>query len=402
MEHKQSICDAGDIVNLTHTQEANRQILSSMLRSEESKLQEGISKRYGVDILDKDTFDFTNPMFSWKKLEEASVRLAERLREAEAVGVHQALLRAGINMIANTWYETVDTPYEKICATTVSNKFMELYAPMHIGAIPRRVERGAKFPQGKLVGMDIQLRNETFGLIMSLERVLFEDDQTGQIQQRAMDAGKNMRILENAWFATKFIGAASSYAGDPIPASETKPSDEANWPWSDAMVGGGKNKLAGYAAFSSPNLQALDIILMNQLDKNGNKLLVTPDTLYIGTDVKFAAATLLNSEWYPATTSMKVSGTGADTGVGITFAKNVMEGLYNLIVDRFLPKKAYSIGQAGKGSIFQRRTALEMTQENPQSGLSFDQDEYRFRARSRWNTDWIDPRFWALGNDGTV
>jgi len=39
-------------------------------------------------------------------------------------------------------------------------------------------------------------------------------------------------------------------------------------------------------------------------------------------------------------------------------------------------------------------------------GCALDQthtnDVFQFRSRARWEPDWIDPRFWFLGNDGTV
>ena len=57
---------------------------------------------------------------------------------------------------------------------------------------------------------------------------------------------------------------------------------------------------------------------------------------------------------------------------------------------------------AGKGLIGQIRDPLEVTQENPQSGVAFSADEFRYKARSRWNFDWLEPRFWYLGNNGTV
>jgi hypothetical protein len=291
----------------------------------------------------------------------------------------------------------VPVVHEQIVGTVVSNKAIELHAPLHRGAVPRRVQKHQPFPETKVRGLDIQIVNEKFGAIVGFERELFDDDQTGQIRDRAKDVGENMRILEAVWCATRFIGAAGSYSGDVIPASQTYATV-----WSTALDGGGSNKLPAYAAFSQPNLQALDIILMNQKDLLGNQLLVNPNTLYVGTDLKFAARALLNSEWYPSTTAMGVGGTGTSTGIGTSFARNVMEGLYNLVVDRFLPRKAYSIGEAGKGILLQRRDPLEFIQENPASGSAFQMDEYRFRARARWEPDWVDPRFWALGNDGTV
>ena len=206
-----------------------------------------------------------------------------------------------------------------------------------------------------------------------------------------------MAILEDAWMFQRFIGTAGSYGGDIIPASQTYTTV-----WSTALAGGGSNRLGSYLAFSSDNVQTLDILLMGQKDLLGNYLLVNPNTLLTGINLKFAARTLLNSEWYPATTAMKVGGTGASTTIGTSYAKNVLDGAYNLVVSRFLPAKSYALGEAGKGIVFQMREGLSVVNENPQSGMAFSQDEFRFRAKARWAVDWIDPRFWALGNDGSV
>lgn len=385
-----------------HLMESNRAATKAIQENAQERLVESLKESYGIDLAAKDAkgvavFNFTHPRFSWTKAREAAYKVAAKMKEANAEAVFGQLLRAGVSNVANTWYELVETNHEQIGATAVSNKAIELYAPLHRGAIPRRVLRGEKFPETKVQGLDIQIVNEKFGAIVGFERELFDDDQTGQIASRAKDIGENMRILEDAWFFTRFIGAAGSYAGDVIPASATY-----STVWSTALSGGGSNKLGSYSAFSSANVQALDLLLMKQLDLLGNKMLVSPNTLLTGTDLKFAARTLLNSEWYPSTSAMGVAGTGASTGVGASYAKNVLDGLYNLVVSRFLPSKAYALGEAGKGIIFQRRDPLEVVQENPASGAAFSQDEFRFRSRARWEPDWIDPRFWALGNDGTV
>lgn len=340
------------------------------------------------------------PTFNWRSFREAAYETASRrFMEAQAEGVFNALLRAGINTITNGWYNLVDTNHERICAMTTSTHAVEPYAPVHRGSVPRRVPRGTPFPETKVAGpLDIQMLNEKFGAISSIEKELIDDDQSGIITQRVQDIGPNMAILEDAWTFQRFIGTAGSYGGDIIPASQTYP----NGIWSTTLTGGGSNRLGSYSAFTSDNVQALDILLMGQKDLLGNYLLVNPNTLLAGINLKFAARTLLNSEWYPATTAMKAGGTGTITNIGTTYAKNVLDGAYNLIVSRFLPAKAYALGEAGKGIVFQMRDGLSVTQENPQSGPAFSQDEFRFRSRARWAVDWIDPRFWALGSDGSV
>jgi hypothetical protein len=377
--------------------ESNRAITKDLSDRSISRINESLKSTFGLDAGDKKVFDFSSPRFSWTEARRGAYKLAERLKESNAEGIFGSLLRAGINTMANGWYNLVETNHEQVGATTTSTHAIEPYAPLHRGATPRRVVRGQPFPETRVAGLDIQIMNEKFGAIVSFERELFDDDQTGQISQRARDIGENMRILEDAWFFQRFTGTAGSYGGDTIPASQTYTTV-----WSTSLSGGGKNKPASYAAFTSAGVQALDILLMNQVDLLGNKMLVNPNTLLVGANLKFPARTMLNSEWYPSTTAMAAGGTGTTTGIGASYARNVLQGLYNLVVSRFYGPTAYALGEAGKGIVFQRRDALEVVQENTQSGMAFTQDEYRFRSRSRWEPDWIDPRFWAQGSDGSV
>src|SRR6185312_2405697 len=138
-----------------------------------------------------------------------------------------------------------------------------------------------------------------------------------------------------------------------IPASQTFSSGV----YSASLTGGGSNRLTAYAAFSSQAIQNLYVLAIKMLDANGNKMLVTPTDLVHGSSLALPVLTLLNSAFYPSTVSMKAGGgaSGADTAVGANYAENVLKGLYNPVMSRFLPATAYGIMQGGKGLIFQRR-----------------------------------------------
>lgn len=381
--------------------ERNRSLTNRVQEHAEGQLTESVRKAFGVDLKDKE-FKFEDPFFSWKGFRESAYKLAsKKLQEANAENTFSQLLRGGINMIANDWYRLVETNHEMVGATTFSTKAVEPYAPMNRGGLPRRVQASQPFPRTRVAGLDIQIANEKFGAIVDFERELFDDDQTGQIAQRARDIGENMRIIEDAWFFQRFIGTAGSYGGDPIPASQTYGANV--WVTSASpFTGGGYNRPTSYGIFTPQLVENGDVALMNQLDLLGNKMLVNPNTLLVGTNNKFSARIMLNSEWYPANVTTKVAGGTQDTTLGTSFARNPLDGLYNLVVSRFMPAKAWALGEGGKGIVFQRRDAMEMIQENPQSGMAFTQDVYAFRSRARWEPDWIDPRFWWLGNDGSV
>jgi len=52
--------------------------------------------------------------------------------------------------------------------------------------------------------------------------------------------------------------------------------------------------------------------------------------------------------------------------------------------------------------ILQMRQPVAIEQEATNAGESFNRDIYRFKASSRMNADWVDPRFAWQGNDGSV
>ena len=162
--------------------------------------------------------------------------------------------------------------------------------------------------------------------------------------------------------------------------------------------------MATWLTLSQPALEDANIALKLMRDPLGNKMLVLPNTLVVATDLVFNAAKLLNSGMQPSVPGV-LGGTvgGAISGTtGWTEAINPLKGLFTLKEMRFLPLKSWYLGEAKKGLVFQRRDALEVVQELPATGQSFEQDAYRFRTRSRWECDWIESRFGFQGNDGSV
>lgn len=375
--------------------ETNRKLDAEVIDGFLQPQYDDIKAIYGVDLKE---MNFSSPRFNWGKFKESAFKLARRMREANSASTFGQLFRVGAQTIANEWYQKTDVTYKSWIQEVTSNKRQEWYPPMFKATPPRRTATGEKFKNQKVAGLDIVMVNYKAGGILGFERELWDDDQTGQIQRRISDGSENMAVMEEAWAYARFIGAATTYGDDMIPASQTKPATEANWPWAPAtaaLVGGGFNRPASYATFTQALLISAWQQLYNQLDGLGYKMLVQPDTILCSRIDTFAIKTVLNSEYYPV---------GAQSAgvVGGAFAKNVLKGLANEITSRFMPDKAWALGQSGRGMVFQRRDPVEIIMEAPNSGLSFEQDEMRGRIRSRWEVDWIAPHFWFLGNDGTV
>lgn len=340
---------------------------------------------YGFD---PDRIDWMNPKLSFKTLKESVESYCSRLREANAESAFGQLLRAGIQTFAINSYLLVPVVYPDLCTEVGSSRRQEFYAPLYRPNLPKRVEAGEPFQESKAIGVDRELINFKFGFIESFERELFDDDQTGQIKNRASLMGENFRILEEIYVMGKIVGSGLTSQGVIVPASTL----------SDGVytVAKGNRPTGAFARITQPGLEAGDIALMNIADPLGNKFLVTPTTVLGSPADKFVIAKLLNSALQPSVPTT----TAGDTGYVMT--ANPLQGLYTMKISRYLPSGAWFLGDFKKGLVFQRRDPLEVIQENPASGASFIQDVFKFRTRSRFEVDWIESRFVFEGDDGSV
>lgn len=395
--------------NLSAVSESYRKIKKMFNQRDLAAVNAEIKESYRIDIGNKQVFDLNNPFFSIQGFRETVFRQTKegRYRESLPESAFSALLRAGINNYANGWYDLTDTVYEDIVMVVPSSHAVEPYAPVHRGGVPRRTPPNTPSPEVKVIApMDIQILNEKYTSISAVPEELIKWDMTGQIQMRLQDMGPNMAQYEDAYAAGKFISptGGTTFFDDTIPASTTKPSVETSstWPWTTAFLGGGANILASYKRFNQQTLQDMDNLLFKQKDMNGNRLVVNPDTLFHGGAIRFVASELLNSVWYPGSGTLSVSQTTTDSKLGTNFGANVMKGLYRPVASRYLPERAYAIGMAHKGMVFQVASGLEVVQENPNAGSSFTNGEIRYKAKKFWGCDWIDPRFWGLCDDGTA
>lgn len=366
--------------------------------ADEIELVETMQRKFGVDIRDEKAFPVREAGFSWKSVKS-------KLTEADSLSLFPQVLRAGVQSVVNSMYDNFPTTYESWAHTVTSSRIEELYAPLHGVGFPRQVGEQELFPEVGAAGLDIKLRNRKYGTLFPVSRELLEDDQTGQFQKLSGLMGQYARqVLEVLAYGKLASASNMSYAGLDVPTSETKPASEANYPWSTALVGGGATRPASYAALSQAAIQSAFIALMNQKNLLGLKMGVQPDTLLISPVYNFDLAVLLNSAYYP---------TGATAGqTGGAFSINPLEGIATKVVSRFMVDNLGSFAGNSKrwilcdskvpAFVVQVREAAVVEVENPLSGRSFDSDVVRFKLRTRANADWIDPRFFFQGSDGSV
>lgn len=366
------------------------------------KMRESLKRKVGIDMFDDKDFPVTNRRFSWRKLEE-------KLQEADSAGTFSQVLRAGVQTIADAAYQATPTTYEDWTHVVQSTKDTELYAPLHGISFPRQVGPQEIYPEVGAAGLDIKLKNYKYGSVFPLEKELLDDDQTGQFSKQAGLLGEYMKIVLEAWVYGKLASVSSmKYIDLSIPISETKPSTESNYPWTNSsapFVGGGFNKPTSFGAISQANIQNGIIGLMNQKNLLGIKMLVRPNRILIGPTSSFDLAVLLHSAYYP-------SGAAATGNVGGAFAINPLKGIADSTVSRFMfkndgtvngdSKAWYIVDDSVPWFVVQMREPVLVEQENPASGQSFDRDVIRTKVRMRANADFIDPRFAWQGDDGSV
>jgi len=383
--------------------EKNEKVMAKRLHENEEvkALKEYMQRKFKLDIFSKEFREKVETM-NWRKLER-------KLAEADSSSSFVQFLRAGIQALTNNMYEVVQTSWEDWATSVSSSRDTELYAPNHGVSFPRQVGEQTPYPQVGVAALDIKLKNYKYGNMYVLTQELLDDDQTGSFARQAGLLGEYMKLLVEVGVYGKLASVANmQYIDFQIPVSETKPSYEANYPWTSSAApfrGGGFNKPTSYGALNQTNIQNGIIALMNQKNLQGIKMQVNPTRLLISPQNSFDAAVLIHSSYYP-------SGAAAAGNTGGAFAINPLKSILDITVSRYMAnydgtflgssKAWYIVDDTKPWFIAQMREPVAVVQENPQAGQSFDLDVIRFKARSRQNWDFIDPRFAWQGNDGSV
>jgi phage major head subunit gpT-like protein len=389
-----------------NSEEQNRKVLESAMNKTENmvELREAMLRACKLDILDKKAFPVSDPNFSFAAAKK-------KMREAVGIAGFPQLARAGVQVAFNNAVMAyADTTYAKWVHVINSDKDTELYAPLH--GISFLQERGptGKFVESSVAGLDISLKNREFGQILSIDQNMLADDQTGQLAQLASDLAEWTELLKEVWCYGKLASVSgANYAGLSIPSSETKPANEANFPYAGAaapFVGGGFNKPASFGALTQPNIQAGHIALLAQKNLLGLKMAVNPKLLTVSPYYQFDSMILMQSTLNPSTTP------SAAQAVGGAYSVNPIKSLYEVNVSRFIfdntgnangNAKAWHLMDNSKPwFVLQLRQPGSVVQENPESGESFDRKVVRHRLDIRMNADIIDPRFMWQGSDGSA
>jgi hypothetical protein len=327
--------------------------------------------------------DVFSPEFSFHALREGATQLSDLL-EANTESVFGWLLRSSIQDFANDVYNDLPVIYPNFVTMIESRRFSEVYGGLYRPALPKLVDAGEPFQETTFKGFEREIRNFKFGHIEKFERELFDDDQTGQIRTRAANLGEGFRIFEEIYVMNRLFGRATTEEGVEVPASTYNNGVVFDY----ATLG---NRLQTYLRLTAASLEAAHVAARKMVDPLGRKFLTIPTVLITSPMDEFTAWTLVNSPWQAWNTSGSYS-----------HMVNPLQGRYSVFASPFIRDYAWMIGDPKRGFVFQRRDPMEIIQENPASGGGFRTEVYAFRARERFEADWIEPRFVVLGNDGSV
>lgn len=354
----------------TEAQKEDRDLQLSEVMSAHTALRERIKERQGFDPETIDWKAAKRDRNFWKKLEESS---GEVIREANASSSLGQLLRYGVQTFMFDAYKDVATVYQDIVQIVSSSNRQEWYAPLYGAEIPLEVTPGTPYEDSRIMGLDTVLVNKKVGRILSIQKELFDDDQTGQIGTRASKLGKRVRYKEEFDVMTALRGAS--------------------------YTTGIGNRPTTYATLSQPGIEEADIALNGIRDPLGNRMGVDPSLLLVSTADKFNAAKLLHSTLQPSVpgASGETAASASSGTTGWTGAENPLKGLYDLRVSRFLGAGDWFLMEPKTSIPFQERSPLSVVQEDPNSGRSFDQDIYRWKVSRRYATTVLESRYIFAG-----
>lgn len=326
--------------------------------------------------------DFHSAAFSFRRLREMAARVAD-LTESNVESSFGYLLKSAVQEFANDQYKDLPVIYPNFVTEITSRRRSEIYGGLYRPNLPRQVDAGEKFQDTSFKGFERELVNYKFGHIETFERELFDDDQTGQVRSRAANLGEGFRIFEEIYVLTRLIGAARTEEGVDVSASTYN----SGQPFTTTIG----NRPGSYSLLTASALEDAHVAMRSIKDPLGRKFLSTPNTLLVSPKEEFTAWRIINSPNEPNTATSATA-----------MQLNPLQGRYTVYSSPYIKDYVWVLGDFKRGFVFQRRDPLEIVQENPLSGSGFIQEVYAFRARERFEADWIEPRFAYLGNDGSV
>ena len=375
----------------------------------EMHFQEGTIK--AIEQIVKIYGSFDN-IESFKALRGFAYKNYRKLGEAQPGSAFAQLFRAGVLTSTQGWYQRTEVNYEKYTMMDTTNMRQAFYGPLYGSQFPTQTPEGQPYTDNQVQGQDIEFIPLKFMGGESFTREMFDDDQTGQIKQRMMNLGQSARQREELEIAGRLNNVALTFGNATVALStytRLNAQGASVGPFSTTFYGTRGSELLGnrpasFVQLSLPAIKVALTALQRAIDPQGVPLAVNPDVLVVSPYDSLNARAFMQSTLYPgiqgqAGTTFNTAASGLAGGVA---SDNFLKGMLDVQTNIYMKPWSWNIGCKNKGLMFLRRDPLEVTQELPNSGVSFSSDVMRFRSRGRWTGNWNDAGFWYQGNDGSV
>ena len=267
------------------------------------------------------------------------------------------LLLAGMKKEFMKAYAEESIPeYERVATIIKSTKKQETYP--WLGATGKMQEwKDERVPQAMLEH-NFTVTNRDWEGSISVDRNAIEDEQYGQINIRVRELAQEAKrflgelIFELLGQGNLSIGTSANFSGKTITCYDGLPFFSTSHTAPEGTSVTQSNK--GTVAFTYANFQTALTAMKGIKDDKGKYLNVKPDLLVVNQSDEFAAREILNSNFYPVTTS----------GSGAKLAVNVMKGITDLYVTPYLTSGTWAVldtKRIVKPMILQSRKNIEFT-----------------------------------------
>jgi len=245
------------------------------------------------------------------------------------------LLTAGMKTEFMGAFGKATADYTAIASTIKSGKNQETYP--WLGTTPKMREwKDERMPKG-LSEYNFSIINYDWEASIAVDRNSVEDEQYGQIMIRVRElAVEAKRFYDELAFGLIAQGNSTTgtgyFAGKSISCY-----DGAEFFKTDHSEGSsGSQSNYGTTALGVSSLQTAITAMRKFKDDQGKPCHISPNLLVIPPDLEFTARELLNSTYYPETTTVRNEADSENVGGATKLATNVLRGIVNLLVSPYL------------------------------------------------------------------
>lgn len=305
------------------------------------------------------------------------------LSEVHRASEFAAFLQRGAKRLLLSGYDEGPDVWRQAVNSETSVGPFETYPNLGALATPRRREPGEPFPTLKFTSEDVRVTNLEYGGLIEIDITLIEDDQTKKIQAQPTSLGRGHQRLRNTTVFGTYNDNAAIYDGQTWFAAGGHPNVTGG-----AVVPTNTNNGA-LGTISEGNLETALAEIMLWQGLQGEIINVDPVVL-LYTAQDFAVVERLLGPFRQV-----VDATRAAIGPA---GSNVLAGRVRPVLAKWLTAGAWYVLTNVPGLVLQERVALDVTQEQTNAGMSFDQAVWRFRSRERWGLGVVDWRKGYKGN----